>query len=258
MPQAVPGVLATLDGWDGSDDQWQPCGMPTPHLPGHDVLIAEGPFAGRLATVAEIKGEHAIVTLTVFDRVVTQEVDVAHLLPPPDSGDGTRILGPRPIHPAMPARPLRLEPPSSVRLSPIAAPGSVSAPQTVVEVVLSGSGQRLGWGGPCVGASLEGAEQATVAGGADAACTPVRALPTRTKKSAPTRDTSEVFAPLEGRLPEIAGSTPPAEVECSAEPCASVFGSTQGSKSLNTVRSTNSGAPSNTSAMVALAAANPS
>jgi hypothetical protein len=62
--------------------------MQTSHLPGDEVLTAEGPFVGRIATVVEIKSETALVTLSVFGRVVPLEMNLIHLLPRPDSGGG--------------------------------------------------------------------------------------------------------------------------------------------------------------------------
>jgi hypothetical protein len=53
-----------------------------------DVLIAQGPFIGRIAIISEAKDETAVVTLTVFDRAVPLELPCSHLLPPPESGSG--------------------------------------------------------------------------------------------------------------------------------------------------------------------------
>jgi hypothetical protein len=58
------------------------------HYPGDEVLIADGEFAGRIATVVEMHEESATVTITVFDRAVILEVPFSELLPPPDSGSG--------------------------------------------------------------------------------------------------------------------------------------------------------------------------
>jgi hypothetical protein len=68
--------------------------MPSSHSPGDEVLIGDGPFVGRMATIGEVKDETAIVTLLVFDRVVPLELGLGQLLPPPESGDGIR--DPRP------------------------------------------------------------------------------------------------------------------------------------------------------------------
>jgi hypothetical protein len=68
--------------------------MPSFHSPGDEVLIGDGPFVGRIATIGEVKDETAIVTLFVFDRVVPLELGLSQLLPPPESGDGIR--DPRP------------------------------------------------------------------------------------------------------------------------------------------------------------------
>jgi hypothetical protein len=64
--------------------------MPPSHLPGDEVLIGDGPFVGHVATIAEVIDDTAIVTLTVFDRVVPLTLGLSQLLPPPDSGGGIR------------------------------------------------------------------------------------------------------------------------------------------------------------------------
>ena len=64
--------------------------MPTPHMPGDEVLIGNGQFVGRIGTIAEVKDETAIVTVSIFDRVVPLELGLAHLLPPPDPDGGVR------------------------------------------------------------------------------------------------------------------------------------------------------------------------
>lgn len=59
-------------------------------MPGDEVLIADGPFVGRIGTITKVKDETALVTISVFDRVVPLELGLGHLLPPPDPDGGVR------------------------------------------------------------------------------------------------------------------------------------------------------------------------
>jgi hypothetical protein len=70
--------------------RWQALVVPPSHSPGVEVLIGDGPFIGRIASIAEVNGDTAIVKLTVFDRVVPLEMSRSQLSPPPDSGGGIR------------------------------------------------------------------------------------------------------------------------------------------------------------------------
>jgi hypothetical protein len=76
--------------WDTGKHGWQAFVMPTSHSPGDEVLIGDGPFVGRIATIVQVKDETAIVTLSGFDRVVPLELGLGQLLPPPESGAGIR------------------------------------------------------------------------------------------------------------------------------------------------------------------------